>query len=162
ATGSVNNGTLVNGPDVVGSGAQFVPDVLASAAINLASSNSMATFTGFVNPGNLATVAYFDWVTNGDTGDFPNHSSTTNLSAANSAVSGIKSVSALPTDTYNYLYYFFRVVAYNSAGTNIGPWTEFDLPVQTSPATDITFQSATLNGFVYSNSLPATVYFQWG
>jgi hypothetical protein len=63
--------------------------------------------------------------------------------------------------------YYFRIVAYNSAGYSYGLQQSFTAPlagapsVVTTPATNITQTNAQLNGTVNSNGQSTTVYFRY-
>src|SRR5205814_6970911 len=65
--------------------------------------------------------------------------------------------------------YHFRIVAYNSNGTNYGSDISFTTSstqsgptVQTLVATAVTGTSAQLNGYLSPNGLNTTAYFQYG
>jgi phosphodiesterase/alkaline phosphatase D-like protein len=86
-----------------------------------------------------------------------------NLNVGNATSRGVTGLNARTT-------YYYRVRAYNGAGTsgnsnivNVRTLTATGPPVvTTNPATNVTSSSATLNGTVNPNGLVTSVYFQYG
>ena len=134
---------------------QPTPVTLPAAAIT----GTQATLQGSVNPGGLATLAWFKWGTNTSYG---NLTTAANLSATNTALAVSAAVSNLtPGWTYH-----FCLAASNSDGATVGGDQNFTTPfppaVTTLAASNISITGATLNGTVNPNGLSATAWFQWG
>ena len=119
-----------------------------------------AALNGWVNPNGSTTTVWFQW---GATTNYGNIVSIPDLSTDN-FVSVTSSITNLtPHQLYNY-----RVVASNSFGTAFGDNVSFSADfsftpgVATLPASQVTTNSATLNGWVNPNGSPTTNWFQWG
>ena len=119
-----------------------------------------AQLNGSVNPNNLATTTAFEWGTTasyGNTTPVVSLAAGTNTSATLAALSGL-----VPNTTYH-----FRAVATNSVGVSLGTDTTFTMQgipplVATLTPTNITTNSATLNGTVNPTGLVTTAWFEWG
>jgi hypothetical protein len=125
-------------------------------------SNNAATFNGSVNPNGDQTYSYFEYGTNTYYGtttaisDDGIGGTTLNLSYRVGSLS--------PNTTYHY-----RMVAYNSGGTTLGPDQIFTTAsgqppptVNTLAASSVTNNSAILNGNVNPNGGDAHSYFEYG
>jgi phosphodiesterase/alkaline phosphatase D-like protein len=136
------------------------PTATTNAASNVTSNS--ATLNGTVNPNGLATTVYFQW---GTSTSYGNTTPSQSIGSGTSNVNVSANLSGLsPNTTYHY-----RVVAYNSAGTRYGSNVSFTTTstggpptATTNAASNVTSNSATLNGTVNPNGLATTVYFQWG
>ena len=121
-----------------------------------------AQLNGYVNPQGLPTTHYFQWGTSpsfGENGpdctyysDYSNH-------WVSLGITGLQ-----PGTTY-----YYRVRAYNDAGSDIGDTYSFTTQTQyyppvttTEDATDITAYSAKLHGTVNAQGLITTVWFEYG
>ena len=117
-----------------------------------------STLNGSVAPNGAETVVWFEW---GATTNFGNATIATNIGSNGvSAVSvGISGLDAATT-------YYFRTVASNRFsvvnGQTFAFTTQAPAAVTTSAASDVTINSATLNGTVTANGNETTVYFEWG
>ena len=138
------------------------PTVQTQAATSI--TQIAATINASVNPNGLATTAHFEWATDNV---FISVARTPDQAVGSGATSvAINApLSALAPATY----YYYRVVATNSAGTSTGATSSFrtiapNTPpaVQTLNATAIAQSSATLNGSVNGYGLNTTIYFLWG
>jgi len=122
------------------SGALFRPSV-SSPGIQVKANGT--TFLGSVNPGNLATVAWFQW---GEDANYGNNSPTFSLLPTNSILSFNTLITNVPPLTTIHI----QLIATNSAGTNVSGDREYFVPAlpsaTTLPATQITTNSAMLNG----------------
>ena len=131
-----------------------------SPAYNI--TENSATLRGAVNPNGLTTHYYFEY---GTTSSYGYTTSTSSLSSSYSVNNVTKSIYSLnPGTTYHY-----RLVAYNSDGTDYGQDRTFttaqntDAPVATTQnATNVTESSATLHGSVTPNGLSTSYEFQYG
>ena len=136
---------------------------VSTVATTLAASGvtaTNATLNGTVNPGNLATMAWFQY---GATTSYGSVTAAINLPATNSplAVSNVLS-SLTPGATYH-----FQLVASNSAGKVNGGDLSFILnplaPVATTlAASSVTAASAALNGKVNPGGGVTAAWFQFG
>ena len=160
-TGSACNGLLSNAPAWVVStipSFQSAPAAATAAATGIGRTN--ATLNGTVNPGNLATAAWFQW---GADISYGNVTALTTLPATNASLSVVSTLAGLtPGQTYHG-----QLVASNNAGVSTGGdviWTNLILPpaVTTLAASGVQFTNATLNATVNPNGLPTTAWFQWG
>jgi hypothetical protein len=154
----LRDGTPANSPTYTNSGIPFVPDAATSSASAIGPSN--ATLNGTVNPGNLATAAWFAW---GTTTNYGNLTAATTFPATN----GIFFVTNLLTGLTPGRTYYYQLVASNSAGVTAGAgasWTNLSIPptAATSAASGVKVTSATLNGTVNPNYLATTAWFEWG
>jgi hypothetical protein len=118
-----------------------------------------ATVSGSVNPNGTATTWYVEY------GTSTSYGSKTAAANAGSGTSGT-SVSASLTGLRASTTYHYRVVATNSAGTGRGAdgiLTTSSAPqVVTGSATNVTLNSATLNGSVDPSGRATTWYFEYG
>jgi hypothetical protein len=120
-----------------------------------------AVLHGVVNPNGVATNAWFEWgidnaALTGRSPDFPAGSGT----ADNQVVFTAKGLQQKTT-------YYFRIAAINSAGREAqGEIRSFSTPplptVTTGDPTDVTTNSAKLNGEVNPNGQQTNVWFEWG
>jgi tetratricopeptide (TPR) repeat protein len=135
------------------------PVAITNPATNVASSS--ATLNGSVDPHGLTTNVHFQYGTTTSYGNTTANQSKTGNTYQNVAAN----ISGLAGRTT----YHFRIVATNSAGTRYGADRTFTTlrttgppVVITSPATNVTSSSATLNGSVDPHGLTTTVHFQYG
>jgi hypothetical protein len=112
ATGSLNDGTLVNGPVWTNSGALFVPDLLPGPTTTLfPNGTGTPTIHATVNPGNLSTTVLFKW---GATASY-GRQSTLVLPATNAPLSVSSQLNpSFPTTHY-------KIIVDNSAGSTATP-----------------------------------------
>jgi hypothetical protein len=129
ATGSVFDGTLLNGPTWALSGVPFLPALRTAAATGI--TGNSAVLNGTVNPGNLPTSIYFQW---GATTNYGNFTATNTLPATNL----VFAISNLLAGLTPAAVYHCQLVAANSAGANAGA--------------DIVFHTAGLTSLVSSTS----------
>ncbi len=136
---------------------QPLPSVQTLAASSIGVNS--ATLNSSVNPNGATTTIYFQY---GLTTSYGSTSSTESIGTVSGNYGiGISGLSAGAT-------YHFRVVAYNSGGTNYGSDLTFMTSNQPPPtvttlaAGSITTNSATLNLSVNPNGASTTVYFQYG
>jgi YVTN family beta-propeller protein len=135
------------------------PVVRTNPATNIASYS--ATINGSLDPHGLTTTVYFQYGTTISYG-----LTTAPQSQAGSTYRNISAnISGLTASTR----YHFRIVATNSAGTTYGADQVFTTlsatgppVVTTTPATNVTSSSVTLNGVVDPHGLTTSVYFQYG
>jgi hypothetical protein len=124
-----------------------------------ATGSTTATVTGTLNPNGAATTWYFEY---GRTTRYGTKSATQN---AGSGTSDVAASAALTGLTANSTYHY-RLVATNSAGTSRGTdgifSTSTAVSAVTSPATNVTLTSATLNGAVNPMGHATTWYFEYG
>ena len=135
------------------------PKAVTKPATNVSVDN--AVLNGVINPNGLATNAWFEWGTDnaaltGRSPDFQKGSGTTDNQVVFTAT-GYQ-----PKTTY-----YFRIAAINSAGKEAqGEIRSFSTPplptVTTGGPTEITINSAKLNGEVNPNGLQTNVWFEWG
>jgi NHL repeat len=124
-------------------------------------STTNATINGTVNPGDAITSYFFEWGTNAAYGNF----TATNVLTANLTV--LQNVSAALLNLTPDTTYHFQLVAFNGSGYSYGGDVIFitsgQAPVViTEPATNITFNGATLNANVNPDYSQTSVYFEWG
>lgn len=121
-----------------------------------------AQLNGYVNPQGLPTTHYFQWGTSpsfGENGpDYTYYSDYSNHWVS-LGISGLQ-----PGTTY-----YYRVRAYNDAGSDIGDTYSFTTQTQyyppevtTGDATDISSYSAKINGTVNPQGLTTTAWFDYG
>jgi hypothetical protein len=132
------------------------PTATTQAASSITSTS--AQLNSYVNPNGASTTIYFQYGLTTSYG-----STTTSGSIGTSAGNYGTTVSGLTANTL----YHFRIVAYNSGGTNYGGDLTFGLPPQPPSATTqaaslITSTSAQLNSYVNPNGASTTIYFQYG
>jgi hypothetical protein len=133
------------------------PQVSTLPATGVSTSN--ATLNGTVNPNGYPTTAWFQW---GATTNYGNLTSATDLGSGTTALPLSAPLAGLaPSVTYH-----FRIAATNDYGLVYGSdqrFTTLGLPqISTLSATDVSPNSATLNGTVNPNGWPTTAWFQWG
>jgi len=136
------------------------PPVVMTNSASLMASFS-ATLNGSVDPHGLTTTVYFQYGTTTNYG----LTSATQSKTGNTYLNVTANLSGLTASTT----YHFRIAATNSAGTRYGSDRTFTTlsstgppVVITNPATNITTNTATLNGTVDPHGLTTTVYFQYG
>jgi hypothetical protein len=132
---------------------------MTNAASNVASFS--ATLNSSVDPHGLTATVHFQYGTTTSYGSTTASQSKT----GNTYQSVSANISGLSASTT----YHFRIVAINSAGTVYGADRTFTTlsatgppVVTTSPATNVTASSATLNGSLDPHGLMTTVSFQYG
>jgi len=140
-------------------GATGSPVVVTNSATLIASFS--AALNALVDPHGLTTSVHFQYGTTtsyGLTTAPQSHSGNTYLNVT----SNVSSLTASTT-------YHFRIVASNTAGTTLGSDKTFNTltatgppVVSTSPATNLTTSSATLNGSLDPHGLTTSVSFQYG
>jgi hypothetical protein len=118
-----------------------------------------ATVSGSVNPNGTATTSYVEY---GTTTSYGSKTPAANAGSGTSTTSVSISLTGLRAGTT----YHYRVVATNSAGTGRGAdgiLTTSSAPqVVTGAATNVTLNSATLNGTVDPSGRATTSYFEYG
>ena len=135
------------------------PKAVTMPATNVRIDN--AVLNGVVNPNGQATNAWFEWgidnaALTGRSPDFPKGSGTTDNQVVFTA-----------TGLTQKTTYYFRIAAINSAGMETqGEIRSFSTPplptVTTGGPTEITTNSAKLNGEVNPNGLQTNAWFEWG
>jgi formylglycine-generating enzyme required for sulfatase activity len=163
AGGFTYAGTNVS-PDIAEANLDSAPTVLTPppGAWTLSASTITTTgamLNGTVNPNGYPSTAWFHW---GATTNYGNFTSMINLGSGTNALPFSAPLAGLaPGVTYH-----FRVAATNDYGLVYGSdqsFTTLGLPqISTLPATDVSPNSATLNGTVNPNGYPTTAWFQWG
>lgn len=133
------------------------PDVLTWPASNVGSNS--ATVNATVNPGNIATVAWFQY---GLTPGFGESTSPTNLTGGMPVP-----ISADLTNLFLGATYFFRAVATNLGGVSYGEKFTFTPAVPPEPFTlaadgFTTNFNAAIHGTVSPGGIPTTVFFEYG
>jgi hypothetical protein len=125
-------------------------------------SSGAATLKGSANPNGLTTTAYFQW---GTTTSYGNTTVSQSAGSGTTAVALAQALSGLSTSTT----YHYRLVATNSKGTSYGADVAFTTAssggvptVTTTAASNVSSNSATLNGSANANLFATTTYFQWG
>lgn len=139
------------------------PTVTTGSATNITTNS--ATLNGTVNPGGVSTGAFFQWGTSAFYGNL------TSSQFLGSGTSNVAVTAALPGLSPNTTYHF-RIVATNSCGgtvfgsdqtfTTASGSTGLAPTATTGSATNVTSNSATLNGTVNPNGLPTDVWFRYG
>jgi hypothetical protein len=118
-----------------------------------------ATLNGTVNPKGWPTTAWFQW---GATTNYGNLTPVTDLGSGTTALA----LSAPLAGLSSGVTYHFRTAATNDYGIAYGSdqsFTAWELPlVSTLPATNVSTDSATLNGTVNPAGWPTTAWFEWG
>src|SRR5207237_1264692 len=135
------------------------PVVITNPATLIASFS--ATLNGSLDPHGLTTNVSFQYGTTTSYG----LTTATQSQTGNTYRNITANISGLTASTT----YHFRIVATNSAGTTYGNDRTFTTltatgppVVTTSPATNVTSSSATLNGSLDPHGLTTSVYFQYG
>ncbi len=136
------------------------PTATTSAANGITSSG--AILNGSSNPNGCATTAYFQY---GTTTSYGSGTTSQSLGSGTTATSTAATLGSLAASTT----YHYRLVASNSGGTTYGADMTFTTSasggaptVTTGAASNISSNSATLNGSANPNLLATTIYFQWG
>ena len=140
----------------------ILPSVTTSSATNI--DENSAKLNGIVNPNGDTTTVIFEYGTTTSYGD--------EITAIQSPAAGLEdiNVSANLTGLASNTVYHYRIKGSNSSGTSWGVDKTFttsspglSIPIATTySATNITGNSATLNGIVNSNNLTTTVTFEYG
>lgn len=124
-----------------------------------ATSSTSATVTGTVNPNGTATTWYFEY------GKTTSYGSQTTHTSAGSGTTDVAASATLASLTPNTTYHY-RLDATSTAGTSHGTdgvfTTSSAVEAVTSPATNVTLVSATLNGSVNPFGHATTWYFEYG
>jgi hypothetical protein len=133
------------------------PPTAQTQAATLITANS-AQLNSYVDPNGFSTTIYFQY---GLTASYGSTTISGNIATA-AGNYGTQASALSPNTTYH-----FRIVAYNSNGTNYGndltlTTTTQGPTVQTLAATTVTTTSAQLNGSLNPNGLATTAYFQYG
>jgi len=135
-----------------------IPSVATFPATN--QTTNSVRLNGSVNPNNHPTANKFEWGTSTSYGN--------TVDAIPDSVTGTASVNILydlSGLTYNTTYHY-RVKATNSAGTGYGSdmtFTTGSPPIlYTFPATEISQNSARLNGTIDAGGIPTAVSFEYG
>ena len=156
---TAGTGAITYGTDLTFTNPPGAPLVTTVAASSITPTN--ATLNGTVNPGGLATKAYFQY---GLTTSYGSFTATNSLAAATNVTLAVSNLisSLSPGTTYHY-----QLVGTNSAGTTLGSDGSFTTAiaapvVTTQPATSVTATNATLNGTVNPGNGATTAYFQYG
>ncbi|MFH0889170.1 MAG: glycine-rich protein [Planctomycetota bacterium] len=153
------DGSTYDGPNVSFTTHGRTPVCVTITATNV--TFNAATLNGTVNANTLATTAYFNY------GLTTSYDSTTISQPIGSGTSNFPvttDISGLSESTL----YNFMVVGTNSAGTTYGNNRTFTTTVSPKPicvtksATNITTNSARLNGTINPNSLATNAYFSYG
>ncbi|MFH0888505.1 MAG: hypothetical protein V1871_04785 [Planctomycetota bacterium] len=158
--GTSNSGTTYGDNLIFTTGAPFgsAPTCTTNPASN--STYNSARLNGTVIPNGLATNAYFQW---GLTVSYDNTTTTQAIGNGLTSVLVTANVSGLSSNRgYN-----FRVVGSSSVGITYGNNLTFNTALPpptctTNAATNIGFNSATLNGTVNPNGISTTANFLWG
>jgi uncharacterized protein (TIGR02145 family) len=136
-----------------------IPSASTEAATDMITTS--ATLHGKVNANLVNTTVFFEWGETTGYGD--------SIPAIQNPVTGNTSVnvSAGLTGLTEETTYHFRLKAINLVGIKYGEDRTFTTAGRSpitlvEPATIIQTNSATLNGSINANSIPATVTFEWG
>ena len=140
------------------------PSSTTNPATNVTANS--ATLNGAVNPNGVTTTIWFGYGITATPISYPLSTTAQAIGSSTSPVTVTANVTSLTSSTL----YNFRVVATNSSGTTNGNNRTFTTGAPagspptctTDPATNITLNSATLNGTVNPNSVATNAYFQWG
>ena len=146
--------------EVTGTQSGSSPIVTTKEAENITFTS--AQLNGIVNPQGLLTTHYFQWGTSPSFGETSQEY--TYYSDFNDHWVSLSIVDLQPGTTY-----YFRVRAYNDAGSDIGATYSFTTPTQyyppevtTNDATVNSAYSATLHGIVNPKGLTTTAWFEYG
>ena len=122
--------------------------------------SSSASLGGQVQPGGIETKYWFEY---GPTGAY----GTRTEEASAGSGDAFEGVSVQLEDLEPGTLYHFRLVATNAHGTTMGDESEFEThggkpSVDTLPATNIGYTSASLTGSVYGKDVTTNYYFEYG
>ncbi|MFH1230971.1 MAG: hypothetical protein V1709_05680, partial [Planctomycetota bacterium] len=152
--------TTYNGANKTFTTAAPPPTCITVAASDI--SYNSATLNGTVNPNGFATTAYFNY---GLTTSYTVTTTEKTMGSGTSNVAINEDISVSASSPYN-----FRVVGTNANGTTYGTNLTFDsgatpgsAPTCTTDlATNVTYDSATLNGKVNPNQVDTNAFFNYG
>ncbi len=135
------------------------PSVTTGGGTSVSSTGT--TLNGTVNPNGADTTYYFQYGLNAN--DYTVATSSGSAGGGTSAIDASAAATGLQPGTT----YHFQIVAMNSSGTSFGADHVFTTgaaapSVVTGNASDITTDSATLNGTVTSNGDDTSYYFEYG
>ena len=135
-----------------------LPVVSTTPAVNV--SYNSVSLTGTANPNSRSTIAYFQY---GTTADYGTNSAPQDIGAGSTDINVTFDLTGILANTV----YHYRIVANNIDGLSFGAdqvFTTITGPpnARTNSASDITINSAVLNGIVNPNALSTTAYFEWG
>ena len=136
------------------------PTVTTGTATGIISAS--ATLNGSVNANGASTNAWFEYDTT--SGSYSNTTSKQSLSGLNGTDTVSIHISRLSQETT----YYCRLVGQNSFGTTYGSETSFTTKTPSAPtvitglATNITYNSANLNGYVNADESLTTAWFEYG
>jgi PKD repeat protein len=133
------------------------PAVVTGPASDIAGTG--ATLHGTVDPRRVVTAIYFEW---GRSKNYENATVPQSVAAGTGAVPVASALGGLsPATTYHY-----RLIGFNDDGIDVGADASFTTAqppeAVTEPASDVTFQSTTLNAVVNPNGAGTAACFQWG
>jgi hypothetical protein len=151
-----NSGGTVLGDDISFTTGWQLPIAQTEAATSITSNS--ATFNASLSPNGSSTTAYFEY---GTSTAYGSQTTSADYGVATQNVS-ISQAGLTPNTTYH-----FRIVASNNGGIVRGNDISFSTSqptasVQTQPATLITTNSVTLNGYVNPNGFSTAAYFEYG
>ncbi len=166
----ISQGTILNfttGTCCGGGGGGVTPLVLTNPATNI--SNNTATLNGQINPNGAATSYWFEW---GKTTTLGNSSAGQGVGSGSTFTPVSSSIANLLAGTT----YYFRLVGQNQYGISYGSILSFTTgsnggggggggvtPLAiTKPATNVSSNTATLNGEVNPNGAATSYWFDWG
>ena len=122
-------------------------------------SSSGATLNGTVNPNGAVASVWFEW---GSTTSYGFSTLAVNIGSGNVAVPASERITGLTSGAT----YHFRIVASNGGsivyGSDVALTALPPLSMGTTPATLVTSNSATLNGWLNPYGAAASYWFQWG
>jgi len=138
-----------------------LPTATTLGATNITSSS--VTVNGQINPNGAATTAYFEL---GTTSNYGRSTATVNAGSGTLPALASANFNGLSASTLQH----YRVVAFNSFGTNFGADATFTTsagpgipPTVTTPgATNITTSSVNISGQINPNGSATTAYFELG
>ena len=155
---ATNNVGAASGVDLTFTTPALPPEVVTEPASEMTA--HAATLNGTVNPGGAATDYYFAY---GVTTNYGSATITNQLTAGTDVIAVSNILSGLLPGTL----YHVRLVATNSAGVGQGANVTFTTPavlpeVVTEPASEVTTNSATLNGTVNPGGAATDYFFAYG
>ena len=139
---------------------QAIPTVQTLAASAVTASS--AQLNGSVNPNGASTSAYFEY------GISTSYGAATVASGVGSGTTALNFQTTISGLGSPGTVFHYRIVAYNSGGTNYGNDVTFQTTAQSAPTVQtfspsyVTANSAQLNGYINPNGSSATAYFQYG